>query len=142
VLIIPSSWGSQLDGDISSTPCRIKRTFFEDFDDLANVNDVTGPEVEPMETELSTERLIGGGGMAPPGEELAITNPSGQCVGELVNQFQKGKASGQVPPSPPPKREQKRAKTVEESGVEKNASNLNLAGSGVEHRPRQCIYSV
>jgi hypothetical protein len=57
----------------------------EDFDDLANVNNVTGPEVEPLETELSTERLIGGGGMAPPGEELAVTNPSGQGVGELVN---------------------------------------------------------
>jgi hypothetical protein len=26
VLIIPSSWGSQLDGDITSTPCRIKMT--------------------------------------------------------------------------------------------------------------------
>jgi hypothetical protein len=27
VLIIPSSWGSQLDGEKPSTPCRIK-TFF------------------------------------------------------------------------------------------------------------------
>jgi hypothetical protein len=24
VLIIPSSWGSQLDGEITSTPCRIR----------------------------------------------------------------------------------------------------------------------
>jgi hypothetical protein len=28
VLIIPSSWGSQLDGDITSTPCRIKDFFW------------------------------------------------------------------------------------------------------------------
>jgi hypothetical protein len=27
VLIIPSSWGSQLDGEITSTPCRIKHNF-------------------------------------------------------------------------------------------------------------------
>jgi hypothetical protein len=27
VLIIPSSWGSQLDGEITSTPCRIKLIF-------------------------------------------------------------------------------------------------------------------
>jgi hypothetical protein len=28
VLIIPSSWGSQLDGEITSTPCRIKLIFW------------------------------------------------------------------------------------------------------------------
>jgi hypothetical protein len=28
VLIIPSSWGSQLDGEITSTPCRIKDFFW------------------------------------------------------------------------------------------------------------------
>jgi hypothetical protein len=27
VLIIPSSWGSQLDGEITSTPCHIKYNF-------------------------------------------------------------------------------------------------------------------
>jgi hypothetical protein len=74
-----------------------REDILEDFDDLANVNDVTDPEAEPMETELSTERLIGGGGMPSPGEELVVTNPSGQGVGKLVNQFQKRKASDQVP---------------------------------------------
>jgi hypothetical protein len=28
MLIIPPSWGSQLDGDITSTPCRIKLIFW------------------------------------------------------------------------------------------------------------------
>jgi hypothetical protein len=31
VLIIPSSWGSQLDGEITSTPCRITGEEKEDF---------------------------------------------------------------------------------------------------------------
>jgi hypothetical protein len=73
-----------------------REDILEDFDDLANVNDVTDPEAEPMETELSRECLIGGGGMPPPGEELVVTNPSGQGywrTGELVPN-REGKWSG------------------------------------------------
>jgi hypothetical protein len=32
VLIIPSSWGSQLDGEITSTPCRITSSARPDHD--------------------------------------------------------------------------------------------------------------
>jgi hypothetical protein len=31
VLIIPSSWGSQLDGEITSTPCHIKLIFWRRY---------------------------------------------------------------------------------------------------------------
>jgi hypothetical protein len=31
LLIIPSSWGSQLDGEITSTPCRIKLIFWRRY---------------------------------------------------------------------------------------------------------------
>jgi hypothetical protein len=63
-------------------------------------------------------------------------------VNALVNQFQSGSPVGNVPPSPPPKREPKRVRTTDGDevmeGQETNGKiNLNLAGSMEGHRQDQ-----
>jgi hypothetical protein len=44
VLIIPSSWGSQLDGEIASTPCRISGFLGKKVNVLVNKKRKIGPK--------------------------------------------------------------------------------------------------
>jgi hypothetical protein len=52
ILIIPSSWGSQLDGDITSTPCRIKSQ-------LANMSEEEFQTHFPLGTTIQQQYVHG-----------------------------------------------------------------------------------
>jgi hypothetical protein len=76
------------------------------------------------------------------GLEKSEEGPVANVVNALVNQFQSGSPVGNVPPSPPPKREPKRVRTTDGDevmeGQETNGKiNLNLAGSMEGHRQDQ-----
>jgi hypothetical protein len=75
VLIIPSSWGSQLDAEIISTPCRINRVDVEDAMEAAAtatvVEDVTNATAAVVVAEtvatvaISLARYVAKLGMKP-----------------------------------------------------------------------------
>jgi hypothetical protein len=103
--------------------------------DMHNAEEGTEYDPDLMAVDNSLKRSLN--------DQSAIRSdgvPPAADVNALVNQFQIANSSTQIPPSPPPKRDPKRNKTVTKVLGSKDvvvAQNLKLAGSPVERRQEQ-----
>jgi hypothetical protein len=90
MLIIPSSWGSQLDGEITSTPCQIN-----DLKKLAATFDTVEDPIQAMKSRSVKRGVEGAIAFAlSHGEEVNWEKVSSSCarpLSELLGFFEKAK---------------------------------------------------